>query len=423
MAPVQWPHLVRGTTKAGLILGATLALLVAAVPASAGTFKVTTTKDRAGACATKCSLRAAVLAAGETTEDDLIKLKRGKYRLTRKGKGEDAGLTGDLDIAEETSGQQSAGALEILGRGRGKTKINARRIDRVVHLVNETVGTGPEVVLKKLTITGGRAADDGTGIRADSERILILRQVVVGGNRATEPDVDGGGIENRGSLTLDRSTVRNNQASGDGGGISMNSGGPLFIERSTIAGNQAGGSGVGGDGGAIYAPGFAISTILNSTISGNEARGPSSQGGGIYLAGELNLNNTTVAFNDTGNDAAGGIYVISGADLNLRDSIVAKNQGAPGGENCAGSPSDFDSFGNSLENLNTCHLTTPGDLPNASPKLKPLDDNGGPTQTHALRNGSDAIDSASIDCPPKDQRGVTRPQGDDCDIGALELKQ
>jgi hypothetical protein len=55
--------------------------------------------------------------------------------------------------------------------------------------------------------------------------------------------------------------------------------------------------------------------------------------------------------------------------------------------------------------------------------LAALADNGGPTQTHALLPGSPAIDAASDDCPPPatDQRGVSRPQGAKCDIGAFEL--
>jgi hypothetical protein len=52
--------------------------------------------------------------------------------------------------------------------------------------------------------------------------------------------------------------------------------------------------------------------------------------------------------------------------------------------------------------------------------LGPLADNGGPTLTHALLQGSNAIDAAIGDCPPTDQRGVARPQGDACDIGAYE---
>jgi len=56
--------------------------------------------------------------------------------------------------------------------------------------------------------------------------------------------------------------------------------------------------------------------------------------------------------------------------------------------------------------------------------LGPLADNGGPARTHALVEGSSAIDAGSPDCPPPvtDQRGVARPQGVACDIGAFEFE-
>lgn len=62
------------------------------------------------------------------------------------------------------------------------------------------------------------------------------------------------------------------------------------------------------------------------------------------------------------------------------------------------------------------------------PLLGPLQDNGGPTFTHALLAGSPAIDtgnpallgSGGSACEATDQRGVARPQGSACDIGAYE---
>jgi hypothetical protein len=90
----------------------------------------------------------------------------------------------------------------------------------------------------------------------------------------------------------------------------------------------------------------------------------------------------------------------------------------------ADSPSGGDCFNdggvinhtNSLIEDNSCGPILSGD-----PLLGPLADNGSPTQTHALLNGSPALDAGdSATCLPIDQRGVTRPQGNDCDIGAYE---
>jgi hypothetical protein len=63
-------------------------------------------------------------------------------------------------------------------------------------------------------------------------------------------------------------------------------------------------------------------------------------------------------------------------------------------------------------------------IPTADPLLGALADNGGPTQTMALGAGSPAIDANTESCPPPliDQRGVARPQGVACDIGAFELQ-
>jgi hypothetical protein len=57
------------------------------------------------------------------------------------------------------------------------------------------------------------------------------------------------------------------------------------------------------------------------------------------------------------------------------------------------------------------------------PNLGSLGNYGGPTQTKIANPGSPAIDAASCaNAPATDQRGVTRPQGASCDIGAVERK-
>jgi hypothetical protein len=61
------------------------------------------------------------------------------------------------------------------------------------------------------------------------------------------------------------------------------------------------------------------------------------------------------------------------------------------------------------------------DMINTEPLLGPLQNNGGPTMTSALLSNSPAINTAdNAACPPTDQRGVPRPQGPACDIGAYE---
>jgi hypothetical protein len=106
--------------------------------------------------------------------------------------------------------------------------------------------------------------------------------------------------------------------------------------------------------------------------------------------------------------------------LTLTNTIVADN----GVENCDG---NISSLGHNLTDDTSCGLTEPSDLVVADAMLGPLQDNGGPTETHDLlpggttTPGSPAIDAGdNAACPTTDQRGVVRPQGAACDIGAVE---
>jgi hypothetical protein len=79
------------------------------------------------------------------------------------------------------------------------------------------------------------------------------------------------------------------------------------------------------------------------------------------------------------------------------------------------------SGGHNLSSDSTCGFTAGGDLQNTNPLLGPLATNGGPTPTYALLPGSPAFDTGpNTGCPATDQRGITRPQGIRCDIGAFE---
>ncbi|NIO68304.1 MAG: hypothetical protein GTN71_04430, partial [Anaerolineae bacterium] len=101
----------------------------------------------------------------------------------------------------------------------------------------------------------------------------------------------------------------------------------------------------------------------------------------------------------------------------LQNTIVAYN----GTANCSGG---LTSNGYNLDSGNTCGFSATGDQQNTDPLLGPLADNGGDTLTHALLGGSPAIDKGTcVAGITTDQRGVTRPQGDDCDMGAYEYVQ
>jgi hypothetical protein len=111
----------------------------------------------------------------------------------------------------------------------------------------------------------------------------------------------------------------------------------------------------------------------------------------------------------------------------LQNTILANNVEVTGGHttstNCAPG-SGIDSLGDNIDSGSDCGFTSAGGLSDTDPRLGPLQDNGGPTQTLGLEAGSPALDkvpATDAACPATDQRGVPRPQGPACDIGAFEL--
>ncbi len=223
---------------------------------------------------------------------------------------------------------------------------------------------------------------------------------------------EGGGILNQIGLIIQRCLITANRSGTNGGGI-YNNGGNLLVQESLVAGNQAGAA--GGKGGGIYSNGNILMT--NSTVSGNTA---GNSGGGLAINDTLEflaISNSTIA----GNSAPSGGGMVTNETVLLNNTIIAGNSGG----DCTvitddplGSDHGLDSD-HSLDSDGSCGLMGPGDLPGAAPLLGPLADNGGPTDTRALLTGSPAID-AGADCQPTDQRGVSRPQGPACDIGAYE---
>ena len=230
----------------------------------------------------------------------------------------------------------------------------------------------------------------------------------------------GGGIYSGDGATLHLvdSSVVGNSAAWSGGGIYSFFNTTTTIERSTIAGN------VSGDvGGGIRSLGNA--EIVNSTISGNEATGW--YAGAIFITdGVVNLTNVTIAENISPVWAPADIFVgtftDASATLTLTNTIISSAQDncffAPWGAGIVTLTADH----NNLFTDATCFAGAT-DRVVADAGLGPLADNGGPTLTHALLAGSPAIEAAdNAVCPATDQRGVARPQGATCDIGAYEAQ-
>ncbi|MHC4676186.1 MAG: choice-of-anchor Q domain-containing protein [Planctomycetota bacterium] len=276
------------------------------------------------------------------------------------------------------------------GRGGG---IAAPSLNSTLNITNCTISTN--------TTTGSSGAGNGGGIY-NAGTVTITNSSITGN---TIGESNGGGIYNDGTLTISDTTISGNQVTTNYGGGIYNYG-DLTITGSTISGNSDG-LGVGG----ILQQGTA--TIYNTTISGNT-------GIGIRNIGGPGSNSTflysTIAYN------TGTGYVHSGT-ATFTNTIVANN-----GTDCTGTTGGtFHDAGWNLDTDNTCSFADFTDLPGTDPLLGPLQDNGGPTLTHALLSGSPAIDAGdNVACPSTDQRGVTRPQDGDlngsaiCDIGAYE---
>ena len=385
------------------LLAVVPAILFLAVPSAAlaTTLQVTTTADGSnGACTPAlCTLRDAITHAG-ANDTVHVPASASPYTLT----------LGDLIVNKD---------LTIEGDGPSSTVISGDNAWRVFTITGGSTASPIAVKIEGLRITDGNAnstvsstlsAGRGGGIYQDFFTALTLDRVSVDHNVAQAfglQQVNGGGIASSGnSLTITNSTVAHDSTSDpddlqegpdneSGGGIAiLETGPPPTITNTTIADNSTPGEG----GGLVTAATFPVSggstaTLLNDTITANSA---GLGEGGIFLA--------------TGN-------------WTVKNTIVAQNTAAAAG-NCGPFAPTSGDLGHNLSTDSSCGFTQTSDLHNvAQPGLGPLQDNGGSIDTVALLPGSPAINAGdNTGCPATDERGVSRPQGTSCDIGAFELE-
>jgi hypothetical protein len=444
----------RFSTAATALLLAVAALAPASA-ATASTLAVKVTRDPGLAGNHRCSLReaiAAVNAPGVRTPcgragraANTIVLQPGHYRLGVRPTGLDDNGSGDLNVTRARN-------LSIVGAGSARTVIDASGLgDRVL-----SIASGTRVTLNGLTIRGGHAANGSAGLTESAGAACAP------GASAGNSGAGGGGILNAGTLTLRTAVVSGNTAGaggagaagggppgpvgcvggaggagGSGGGIY--NAGTLTLTASFVSGNRAGSGGdggrgapavgtsatgsggAGGSGGAVFSTSKTV-TLVNSTLVDNSVgdggvggqRAAGGNGGALAVfRGAGTIVNATIAHN-----LGGGIFVVSTApreEVRLENTIVASN----GHAQCIGiGPGAVIGAGHNLSF---------GDQPcpglQANPRLATPRDNGGPTETLALRRGSPAINRVPkrhAHCPATDQRGVRRPQRGACDIGAFE---
>jgi hypothetical protein len=315
--------------------------------------------------------------------------------------------------------------LKIIGSGAKTTIVDAGSVFGQALVI----GSEPKVpvLVSGLTFRGAAGLiDSGGGIYNCFGTLTVIDSIITGNRIRGGNGIFGygGGIYNcpSSTLTLINTTISGNSA--EVGGAICN-GGFLTVINSTFSGNVAHQH----RGGGIANYGTLV--ITNSTFSANSS-GSSGVAGGILngglfqSAGTLVINNSTLSGNTAGQGGGGGIFNVKGSMVVLQNSIVANNAGG----NCRG---PLTSHGYNLSSDDSCRFDAVGDLNNTDPNLGALQNNGGPTQTMALLEGSPAIDAGNPSgCTDgkvhphvlkTDQRGMPRPDKEDtggCDIGAYE---
>ena len=340
------------------------ALIALVVPGTAapqfGNLVVDTTADgNDGECAGDCTLREAI-ALADSQQGQWVSIPPGVYRLNAS-----LGplvLQTDIVFGVSFAGNNSAGART--------TVIDARGAVRAVQ-----VQPGASAVLAGVTIIGGSADAGGAALVPENAQLTIYDSILKDNVAAGR----GGAIANAGSLSVWGSTLEGNRAA-SGGAIASQPGGNTFVYLSTLSGNRA-----------------------------------SSSGGAIAASGSVQVQRTTIANNTA--PAGGGIFDEGGALQGMWGTLLAGNSGA-----CGGATTSRPLWSSNLSDDTSCAFEGAQGTYSASPQIGGLANNGGPTDTHALRAGSPAINAVDpsfcIQGTP-DQRHAPAP--DTCDIGAYEF--
>lgn len=311
------------------------------------------------------------------------------------------------------------------------------------------------------------ATSDGGAIYLDRGSLTVRRNTVFVGNLVE--DFEGGAIANvKGDVDIRDASFTENGAKLRGGAISSNGVlfpddiGTLTVQRATFQRNGVDTDDVNSVGGAIYNHAYAYLTdvaildsgaykggavyaeqyelqIARSTMAGNLAK---QAGGAIYTDGaKLTVTNATF-YDDTA--IAGGALLIDQADGSVTNATFSHNTANTTGSNLYAANADASRFKmvNSIVEVDpvavdSCfgNWTSLGhnlffgdsscggiasDVVN-NPKLGMIGSNGGFTDTLLPASDSDAVDGGdTAKCPADDQRGIARPIGLACDIGAVE---
>lgn len=443
-------HVVTKTSEmprtGGLLAGclAAVAILAMASVATAANYKPTRTDDPApdGCKPNDCSLREAVIASNAGYPlPSTITLRPGKrYELTRPGLGEDAAVTGDLDLTASLGVRTKGFVRAKSGHpGAKPAVIDGNDLDRIfdVHgpglklnwvvardgharlgagddgnggairgasiflgdysglVSNVAAGNGgayavtlspaapaSSTILRMALLKGNSAAGNGGALYMDGPP---GRSLSIDGVRATGNSAGGSGGAFFGTgLAIRYSTVANNRSGSEGGGIALSGPGSSgAVLWSTVSGNRAALSGGGihtTARGSEAVPGDRGLFVEDSTIASNRAGG---NGGGIAASGGSStsgLSGDTIARNAAGaGQRGGGLYQGNGDTIDVQNTILALNLAGAGGPDCFGESNGLASQGHNLiGKAGGCFgFGAAGDLFGARLALGKLANNGG----------------------------------------------
>ena len=357
-------------------------------PSSSGqTWYVSTTGDNSNTCLSPDLPCATINAAiNKANHGDVIKVTNHTYYFS--------GYHWDNEVVFISKSIELSGGWDLTFT----TKTGHTKIDAQDQKIGITVQSGLSVFINSFAIKRG------LGVRNFESANTTLVSMIISDSKA-------GGILNDGTMTIEDSLIFNNKRD-DGAGIYGGSDSVTHINRTAVYANIA-----SGRGGGIYIRSYNGQLIIqDSTISNNVA---GQSGGGVYTSQTATLYNVTIANNHAGEDS-GGIHTAYFGTSTIFNSILVNNTYNQGYDNCGGYGKNY--FEQSIDYPASCGYSisaTIGEQPRwVDPKLSEFLP---PLGYYPLLADSPAIDTGNLStCAEVDQRGVSRPQGVGCDLGAYE---
>jgi CSLREA domain-containing protein len=397
-----------------------------------------------------CSLRAAIdeVNASPLGTGHTVTLAADPVLTVDAPGDEDANVEGDLDLHVDVTIEGAGHTIDggtpverVLDHRAGELTISNATItggdnfeerrggglwtQGTLLLDHVTVTENSSAVISPIWELGLIVATDASGIMAATGSDVIVRNSAIIDNRSTGANFGpvSEGIVTEGTMTIERSTIARNGPADESFDQSRPSGrwallvsgtGRIHLIDSTIS-EQESGITVGVDAEAVVERstidiGYRTRRGYRRDVSSQAA----AENRATRVEGTLEVRSSTIGGAGFAIDATSSATVeVAGSALVSGNGVVCRGPVTSGGWN--------------LEPTGTCGLSGPGDLTDVEAAITPLDDRGGPTQTRAPALSSPAIDAIPFGtaglCDAStatDQRGVARPDGAACDIGAVE---